>query len=1618
MKSTISNSLCRFQICDEHLITDELVANAISTAFDEYRSFEFFPDRDIFERIKLGDPAEIFREKFLDIRNNMFDKASRGDQTVKNRFFSDTRLSSMVVYALAFFHRAIAEDDSAMILDRRIVLIKELPGVPTIYHISNESTVISHVGQGPQWTEIPTIYLGFNIISALIAEMRKGSDQLFNAFKLLLMVEERAIETGFSHKSDYPPEVSRSLNFLVNEVIKNSKQEIDVIEVPEKKPARKFTHASRKKILNGLNARVAGDEMNFDYRENLKAVKSLERFSRRYKKSDDCESLKEITRLLVAASGHDLHEIRNRANYIIERILAPKEFDAPLAEKFINLRVGETNNFEFSLPKIRTSYFLRIYKNTGNGEFFLEGEIDFEEVQLSYNDERDIYFCSYKFEEYGHYDFTVIRKKKKHIEWNKSRGSSGRVNVMPDLGGELILEIFADIHGHTKIYWKDNNEHPGLLYNENGEVIRLGNFSDVTAHLEDIKKRYSITAIYLLGCQKRGVNRQDWAAEASSPSPFSPMSLTDIEPTLGGKEEFKKLVEKAHGIDIKIIVDIVPHINRSSDYLPEDLTVKTYDYNGNLVVRSSTDGRYGSWNDGKLLNYRKFEVWEWLANSITSLMDDFDIDGIRFDSAHAVPIMMKKNNFPFVFDKARAPMEMVEGNIIVNEKEYDHYITTGFYDSACRDRIAVPLHFFIMQRVEKKLREKNKKFFLNIAECYWGHEKYLTRSGLVPYNSALFKICENIIHGKTDVREIYHIYDNYFPSTLPRGTELLGILGNHDERRALNTFGHRGLRAAVGFTVFMSSIIMDYEGSAEGEGWKVYLDNIYVNWNQFEYAAHRSLDDFYSGWYKFHRENPGKSYLVWANNNNVAAALKFTGDTIWLGAFNFADSNQNASIQFDNPSLPIDDDKYYRLTDELYSNITKQHGYFRGSELKISRVNTVISYTERVKLFKLEEIELEKHYQDILKDSFHRLYEISAVDTIFSNFSFLEISKHSKSYKGFTENIMNNLVPHFLKNNGNILEIGLKRAVFYLYRNNILSGKTLFNYFKRMTKESDEVLRKIGEELLLHNGRGAMVFMSAEAEPFSKSGGLANVVYELPKELVKLGEEVYVITGFYKNGSDAVQKKMMEAVKKHKVTYTGKNITFKIMDWEYEVGVHYGSVDGINYFLLDHHEFFDGLYWGMTSNEKLRRRVAFSRACAEVIVTFNLRPHYTFTNDAFAGIFNGIVRTDQFYINNSNFNRTTFLHIVHNGGWQYFDAYNRHENGFDLFSLFNLPAWNFNSFSDPVFPDRLSCMATGIRFSDRTITVSPSYAKQIEFACDGMEHILHDVLGISNAIGRDFRKKLNRRFKSSGFVDENYGELVEYIKGKKKLHEKVRGRYPELLKGINFIDRIDDKKRKSIIKRLKNKLILQFKRGLTVDPDLILFAMIHRISEQKGFQLLLDASEGIFKKLGFQAILGGAVSSGDKMGEDIAHGLYLLGQNYSNRVNVSFGFQEMTIPLLSSDFFGMPSMHEPGGIAQLEAFAAGCLVIARATGGLRDTVTPIRKRDDLIEGNGFLFYDYHPWAFYDAMERASEFFRDNNDELIHTARENAENSVYFWDKPAKEYVKKIYDMTETIRVIK
>ncbi len=1593
------------------------VRDEISLAFHEKRAFPFYPRESILDAFRSGSAGEALVDELAALQKDIFANIAEGDATIERRFREDIELSSRITRGIEYIHKAIGESKLTTLASRRYVLIRERSGAPSIYYDKDLVSVI-HIGMGPDWVENPSVYCGLGLFDLLGDQLSLKENEGFRRFEELLTVEGRAIDAGISYSSELLHEKDTLTSYFIN-VLENKRAEL--LQLPlepiKERFIPPFDERQKLRFYTLLDTRVETGSLNFDIDAVIKAENQLEKQARAYKRSHDRDSLSAVVELLVAASGHDVHEVRNRANLCLERVFAPKEYDAPPAGVFANVRINTEHTFTFSLPKTNGSYIVRLYRLGDPKELVLEHEIEYEELTLELNRDKNVYEVSHVFHETGFFDFLVCRIVKRKAHWLDLPGCSGRINVLPDVRGEIVLQIFTDIHGHTRAYWQKGDGHPGLVYNEHGEVIRIGRFSDVTAHLDDLQERFRISAIYLLGVFARGKNREDWAPLATSPSPFSPMSFDEFEEDLGGETEFDELIEAAHRKGIKIIVDLLPHLNRTSDAVPSEWKVKCYDDIGKLVVRASTDGRYGSWDDGMLLNYREFQVWRWLGDSIEHLIDK-GIDGIRFDSAHAVPVMMKKNNFPFVYERERTHEEMVKGTIIVNDKEQDHFITTGYYDSACRDLIACPIQTYLCRRIRKALEKNEMESFLYIAECYWGREKYISRSGILPYNMALFKICESILHGKTDVREIYHLYHDYYPQALPPRTEMVGIFGNHDERRALNTFGKRGIRAAIGLTCFLSNIVLDYEGSAEGESWKVFPDNIYVDWNQFEHAADRSIEAFYREMYTWHREYPGSGFLAWADNTQVAAALRFSGDAIWVGFFNFSDSNQSASVHFDRSELPIADDAFYRLVDPLYSSVTKGFAFYSGSELKTSTISTVVSYNDRVKLLKLEKQEpTEELRRAALRDSVLRLHELKDDKGIRASYAFQQCAEHASSYETLRSFITRDLIP-LLTPGADMqgkLALGLKRAFYYLRERNEVGGKQLISYIEKLQAEDDVHLSELGMLLAEHNRRGSCIFISSEAEPFSKSGGLANVVFELPRELSRLGEEVYVITPRYRSGSESAVRRMESACETYKSVYTGQNVKFFIEGTEYQVGVHTCKVEGITFYLLDHAEFFDGLYWGYRSEERLRKRVALARASAEVILRFRLKPNFIFTNDAFAGLFNGIVRADPYYNLNEDLRHTSFFHIIHNGGWQYFDAYGRYENGKDLFNLFNLSGEHFWGFSDPVHENTINCMAAGIRFADKSITVSPTYAHQLKIASDGLERVVGDIIGISNAIGADFAAHAVDHLRKSGFVENNYPKLMEAAEKDANLSIQLKERYPEILEGPWACADLRNKKRCEIVERIRNKLLLQVEYGLKINPDIKLAVMVHRVADQKGYQLLLEASEGVIKGLKFQIIAGGPVISCDQQSEALAQGLSNLAHYYPGDVSVRLGFLDVRMPLLGADVFLMPSRHEPGGISQIEALSCGCLVVARATGGLRDTIQPLHIDGRKIAGNGILFTDYRPGSFYDAMERFAAFYGNSDENMRYQARQNARLSVRYWEVPAKQYLDYMYKYKEIIR---
>ncbi|HUV06974.1 MAG TPA: hypothetical protein VMX75_04540, partial [Spirochaetia bacterium] len=316
IKYTNQSNLCRFEPQGKELVTDEAVKIELATAFKENRCFPFFADPSLFDSIKagtppgsIGKPSEPENLKLIQIKNEIIDNISAKDSTLKNNLEKDARLSSRLIQAIYHVHRAIAELEHPDLPKRRFVLVKERHGIPSISGEPGKGAVWAHVGQGPRWTDIPTIYVGINTLDALTEEQKRGEAALFETFKSILLIEERAIETGYTHLEEIPAETIEKLNLLFDEVLRLSTYiEAGLAEVVTYRRVAPFTKQNREAHLKMLDQRMPVDMLNFDYPVCLKAIQSLERLARRYKERDDLASLTEVTRLLVSASGHDLHE--------------------------------------------------------------------------------------------------------------------------------------------------------------------------------------------------------------------------------------------------------------------------------------------------------------------------------------------------------------------------------------------------------------------------------------------------------------------------------------------------------------------------------------------------------------------------------------------------------------------------------------------------------------------------------------------------------------------------------------------------------------------------------------------------------------------------------------------------------------------------------------------------------------------------------------------------------------------------------------------------------------------------------------------------------------------------------------------------------------------------------------------------------------------------------------------------------------------------------------------------------------------------------------------------------------------------------------------------------------
>lgn len=281
------------------------------------------------------------------------------------------------------------------------------------------------------------------------------------------------------------------------------------------------------------------------------------------------------------------------------------------------------------------------------------------------------------------------------------------------------------------------------------------------------------------------------------------------------------------------------------------------------------------------------------------------------------------------------------------------------------------------------------------------------------------------------------------------------------------------------------------------------------------------------------------------------------------------------------------------------------------------------------------------------------------------------------------------------------------------------------------------------------------------------------------------------------------------------------------------------------------------------------------------------------------------------------------------------------------------------------FYGKLNLLKAGIVFADGVTTVSPTYAKEIR--------------------------------------------TREYGAGLEGVLQKRSGRLTGILNGLDYSvwDPAKDKRIKAQYStsdlggKTLCKVELQAACGFEVDDQIPLFAMVSRLTKQKGVDLLTEIAEAFLsRKVQFVLLGDGDVVYKTALGN--------IGRRHPRNSKMFLGFDahEAHRIYAGADFFLMPSYYEPCGLSQLIGLKYGALPVVRQTGGLADTITDIDAEPS--SGNGFVFVDRSPEKCLEAIGRAEALFADAP--RFDKIRRRGMKADFSWEKSAVQYVELYKEM--------
>ena len=469
-----------------------------------------------------------------------------------------------------------------------------------------------------------------------------------------------------------------------------------------------------------------------------------------------------------------------------------------------------------------------------------------------------------------------------------------------------------------------------------------------------------------------------------------------------------------------------------------------------------------------------------------------------------------------------------------------------------------------------------------------------------------------------------------------------------------------------------------------------------------------------------------------------------------------------------------------------------------------------------------------------------------------------------------------------------------------------------------------------------------IVMVASEARPFCKTGGLADVVYSLSKELAVQGEDVSIILPFY----DSVRRQLANEKLEKAASFNTH------MSWRQQnVDVYQINRDGIKYYLIENRQYFERghIYGDFDDGERFG---FFTMAAKELMLAMKMNPDIVHVHDWQAGMLPCIMRVHADARN--KFTNTKYVFTIHNPAFQGLMP------KFTLGDFFNLTDELFDNGSVR-FKDQVSTLKAGIIYSDKITTVSPTHHLELLTPEGGMglDGVLvyreWDFSGILNGI--DYLE----------FNPENDPQIEAAYNAKNLISGKAKNK-EALLKAFNLPD--------------------------TKGP---VYSLVTRITWQKGFDIIYPAVEEVVNRGATVIMLGSGEYQYEQKWEE-------LRRRYPDRIGLYIGYSDPLAHKVyaGSDFFIMPSLFEPCGLGQMIAQRYGTLPIVRRTGGLRDSVICYDGSNEETS-NGFGFDSYSVYEMNRTAHYAFEVYQDKK--LLHRLMKNAMLTDNSWQKSTQEYLK-------------